>query len=51
MEDATGDSALRACIVRAARELAFEPPGGAVDFALPLLLEPGRAQRQVAVCR
>ncbi|MDQ3033968.1 MAG: hypothetical protein M3Y87_16245, partial [Myxococcota bacterium] len=51
MEDATGDPSLRACLVRAARELAFDPPGGVVDFALPLRLEAGRAQRQAPVCR
>jgi hypothetical protein len=50
-EDSTGDAALRACLVRAARELSFDPPGGYVDFALPLALESGRAQRQSAVCR
>jgi hypothetical protein len=51
MEDSTGDAALRACIVGAARELAFEPPGGYLDFALPLVLEPGRAHRQAPICR
>lgn len=51
MEDSTGDAALRACLVRAARELSFDAPGGYLDFALPLALEPGRAQRQVPVCR
>ncbi|AKF05423.1 hypothetical protein [Sandaracinus amylolyticus] len=51
MEDSTGDAALRACLSRAALELAFDAPSGYVDFALPLVLEPGRAQRQVAVCR
>jgi hypothetical protein len=51
MEDSTGDAALRACLARAARELAFDPPGGYVDFTLPLALEPGITQRQVPVCR
>lgn len=51
MEDSTGDAELRACLARAARGLAFDPPGGVLDFALPLVLEPGTAQRQVPVCR
>ncbi|UJR81958.1 hypothetical protein [Sandaracinus amylolyticus] len=51
MEDSTGDAALRACLSRAALELGFDAPGGYLDFALPLVLEPGRAQRQVPVCR
>jgi hypothetical protein len=51
MEDSTGDAELRACLSRAARELAFDAPGGYLDFALPLALEPGRAQRQIPVCR
>jgi hypothetical protein len=49
-EDAIGDPALRACLVRAARELVFDPPGGWLDFALPMTLAPGTAQRQRALC-
>ena len=49
-EDSSGDSQLRACLARAARDLVFAAPGGYVDFVVPLVLEPGRAQRQVPVC-
>ncbi|GAB4202624.1 MAG: hypothetical protein OHK0013_16060 [Sandaracinaceae bacterium] len=50
-EDTTGDGALRACLVRAARALVLEAPvGGSVDVALPLRLEPGIAHRQRPLC-
>jgi hypothetical protein len=50
-EDSTDDGVLRACLVAAARELAFEAPtGGSVDVALPLRLEPGLAHRQTPLC-
>ncbi len=51
MEDATGDPSLRACVVRAARALVFEPPGFFVDFALPMRLLAGRSQHQAPICR
>jgi hypothetical protein len=51
MEDATDDPSLRACIIRAARELIFETPGFFVDFALPLRLLAGRSQQQTPICR
>lgn len=51
IEDTSGDPQLRACLARAARELSFDPPGGYLDFTLPLALEPGRAQRQAPLCR
>lgn len=50
IEDATEDPSLRACIVDAARELVFDPPGFFVDFALPMRLLPGRSQRQTPIC-
>jgi hypothetical protein len=50
-EDGTRDGVLRACLVAAARELAFPAPtGGSVDVALPLVIEPGATHRQVALC-
>ena len=50
-EDATGDGVLRACLVHAARALAFAAPtSGSVDVALPLVLAPGLAHRQRAIC-
>ncbi len=51
MEDATGDPALRACLLEATRTLGFDPPGGFLDLALPLRLEPGLSHRQRPVCR
>jgi hypothetical protein len=50
-DDSSSDATLRACLVAATRQLAFDPPSGFVDFALPLALEPGRAHRQTAICR
>ena len=51
-EDGTNDAILRACLVAAALELVFPAPtGGALDVALPFVLEPGITHRQVAVCR
>jgi hypothetical protein len=49
-EDSTGDEPLRACILRAVRELGFPDPAGQVIFSVPLVLEPGIAHRQAAVC-
>jgi hypothetical protein len=49
-EDTTGDPTLRACLVRAAQALAFDPPGGYLDLALPMTLAPGAPQRQRALC-
>lgn len=49
--DDTDDEPLRACILRAVRELGFPDPEGQVIFAVPLVLEPGVAHRQAAVCR
>lgn len=49
--DDTGDAHLRACVLRAARELTFPDPGlGQVVFAVPLVLEPGTSHHQRAVC-
>lgn len=52
MEDATDDPTLRACLLRAARTIAFPPPEspGTVDVALPLALSPLPSQRQRPVC-
>ncbi len=51
-EDGTDDGVLRACLVRAARELTIGPPrGGSIDVALPIRIEPGVSHRQVALCR
>ena len=50
-EDATDDGVLRACLIRAARALAFAAPTeGSVDVALPLMLAPGQAHQQRAIC-
>ncbi len=49
-EDETDDATLRACLVRALRELVFDDPGGVLDFELPLVLAPGRSHRQRALC-
>lgn len=49
-QDSTDDEPLRACILRAVRELGFPDPEGQVIFAVPLVLEPGIAHRQAAVC-
>jgi hypothetical protein len=48
--DDTDDAALRACILRAVRETTFPDPEGQVVFSVPLILEPGGAHRQAAVC-
>jgi hypothetical protein len=48
--DDTGDAHLRACVLRAARALVFADPDGVVDFAVPLVLEPGTIHRQRATC-
>lgn len=50
-DDDTNDGALRACLVAAARELAFPAPtGGALDVALPFSIAPGPTHRQLALC-
>ncbi|MBX3273336.1 MAG: hypothetical protein KF729_23940 [Sandaracinaceae bacterium] len=51
-ERAAPDPALHACLVRAARAIAFEAPSppGFVDVELPLVLAPLTAQRQRALC-
>jgi hypothetical protein len=48
--DSTDDEPLRACILRVVRELTFPDPAGQVIFAVPLVLEPGTAHAQTAVC-
>jgi len=48
--DDTADAHLRACVLRAARALVFADPDGVVDFAVPLVLEPGTIHRQRATC-
>ena len=48
--DDTADAHLRACVLRAARALVFTDPDGVVDFAVPLVLEPGTIHRQRATC-
>lgn len=48
--DDTADAHLRACVIRAVRELVFPDPDGQVVFAVPLVLEPGITHRQTAVC-
>lgn len=52
VEDETGDPALRACLVRATRSIAFPAPtpSGFVDFQLPLALSPLESQRQRPLC-
>jgi len=52
VEDATGDPALRACIVRATRSIAFPAPepAGFVDVQLPLALSLLESQRQRPLC-
>lgn len=50
--DSADDPALRACLVRALRDLRFDAPSppGVVDVALPLVLSPAAAQRQTPLC-
>lgn len=52
VEDATADPALRGCLVRAARSVAFPAPSpdGSVDVQLPLLLAPLALQHQAPLC-
>lgn len=49
-EDRTDDAALRACLVEATRNLGFDDPHGVIDVELPLVLTPGLAHRQRALC-
>jgi hypothetical protein len=51
--DEAQDPALRQCVLRVARAVAFPPPhpAGAVDVALPLVLAPEASQRQAPLCR
>ncbi len=53
VEDAPGDPALRACLLRATRSVGFPAPSpaGVVDVQLPLVLAPLPAQRQAPLCR
>lgn len=46
------DPALRACLVRALRDLRFDAPSpaGVLDVALPLVLSPAATQRQAPLC-
>lgn len=52
VESASPDPTLHACLVRAARAVAFEAPSppGFVDVQLPLVLAPLPVQRQRALC-
>ncbi len=51
VEDETDDGVLRACLLRAARELSFPAPvGGSLDVALPLSIRPADAFQQRALC-
>lgn len=49
-EDPTGDAVLRACLLDATRSLGFDDPHGTLDVELPLVLTPGLAHRQRALC-
>lgn len=52
VRDETQDPALRECLVRAARAVAFPSPDppGFVDVQLPLVLAPLESQRQAPLC-
>lgn len=52
VEDGPDDPALRACVVRATRGIAFPAPepAGFVDVSLPLALAPAESQRQRPLC-
>jgi hypothetical protein len=51
-QDTVGDSALRACVLDAARSLAFEAPdpAGVVDLRLPLRMERDVSERKRGLC-
>ncbi|MEM9070320.1 MAG: hypothetical protein AAGE52_17565 [Myxococcota bacterium] len=51
VSDALGDPQLRACVLRAVRDLRFPDPGGVLDVVLPISLAPDRSERPRPLCR